>query len=239
MSIPRPVGPSSAGTSPTSPFSELLDGIAQVGFKPSPVAAGEVTSGAGNEHKLALKRLIVAAAAGMQVMMFAVALYAGDFFGIDAEIEKFLRTISLLVTIPIVFYSARPFFTSAWRGVKAGSPGMDLPVSIAILAAFFASTWATWIDQGEIYFDSVAMFVFFLSATRYLEMRARHRSDDYALALAQLLPDTAIRVRDGARGNRADRRHCEPGIRSASGLVTYSLRTAASSRETSPSTSRC
>ena len=181
---------------PDLAFSELLDGIAQVGFKPSPVAAGEATSGADGEHKLALKRLIVAAAAGMQVMMFAVALYAGDFFGIDAQIEKFLRTISLLVTVPIIFYSARPFFTSAWRGVKARSPGMDLPVSIAILAAFVASTWATWTDQGEIYFDSVAMFVFFLSATRYLEMRARHRSDDYALALAQLLPDTAIRVRD-------------------------------------------
>jgi Cu2+-exporting ATPase len=178
-------------------FGELLAAIAQVGFKPSPVAAGETTTTSDNEQKVALKRLIVAAAAGMQVMMFAVALYAGDFFGIEQDIEKFLRTISLLVTIPIVFYSARPFFTSAWRGLRARSPGMDLPVSIAILAAFIASTWATWIDRGEIYFDSVAMFVFFLSATRYLEMRARHRSDDYALALAQLLPDTAIRVTDG------------------------------------------
>ena len=31
----------------------------------------------------------------MQVMMFAVALYAGDYFGIEGNIEKFLRTISL------------------------------------------------------------------------------------------------------------------------------------------------
>ncbi len=175
----------------------LLEAIAQVGFKPAPVVAGEVADCRDDEYKAALKRLIVAAAAGMQVMMFAVALYAGDYFGIEGGIEKFLRTISLLVSVPIVFYSARPFFAGAWRGIRARRPGMDLPVSIAIAAAFLASTWATWTDSGEIYFDSVAMFVFFLSATRFLEMRARHRSDDHAQALRGLLPDTTIRVVDG------------------------------------------
>jgi Cu2+-exporting ATPase len=178
-------------------FSEVLAAISRVGFKPAPVVAGEATDNSGGEQKLALKRLIVAAAAGMQVMMFAVALYAGDYFGIEGDIEKFLRYISLLVTVPIVFYSARPFFASASHGIRAKSPGMDLPVSIAVGAAFLASAWATWTNQGDIYFDSVAMFVFFLSATRFLEMRARHRSDDHAQALAQLLPDSALRVLDG------------------------------------------
>jgi Cu2+-exporting ATPase len=73
---------------------------------------------------------------------------------------------------------------------------MDLPVAIAIAAAFVASVHATLLDQGEIYFDSVAMFVLFLSASRFLEMRARHRSGDQAYALASLLPDAAIRVGD-------------------------------------------
>ena len=178
-------------------FSELLQAIARIGFKPAPVGIGQDVDSKTGEYRLALKRLIVAAAAGMQVMMFAVALYAGDYFGIEGGIERFLRIISLLVTVPIVTYSARPFFTAAWRGVRARAPGMDLPVSIAIIAAFTASTYATWSNSGDIYFDSVAMFVFFLSATRFLEMRARHRSDDHATALAQLLPDTAIRIIDG------------------------------------------
>ena len=87
---------------------------------------------------------------------------------------------------------------------------MDLPVSIAIGAAFVASTWATWTDSGDIYFDSVVMFVFFLSATRFLEMRARHRSDDHALALAQLLPDTAIRL-DGGKSETVLLDQLRPG----------------------------
>lgn len=179
-------------------FSELLEAIAQIGFKPAPVSAGRVLLDDQHEHRTALKRLIVAGAAGMQVMMFAVALYAGDHFGIDAPMQRFLRWISLLVTIPVVAYSARPFFVAAWRGLLARTPGMDLPVSLAILIAFAASVYATWSDHGAVYFDSVVMFVFFLSATRFLEMRSRHRSADHATALAQLLPDTAIRLRGAA-----------------------------------------
>lgn len=180
------------------PFSGLLAAIARVGFKPAPVSGADDDEAQTSQYRQALKRLIVAAAAGMQVMMFAVALYAGDYFGIDARMQQFLRLVSLLVTVPIVLYSARPFFASAWRGLRAGMPGMDLPVSVAIIAAFSASTYATLAQQGEIYFDSVAMFVFFLSATRFLEMRARHRSGDHATALAQLLPDTAVRLQNGS-----------------------------------------
>jgi Cu2+-exporting ATPase len=178
-------------------FSELLASIAGVGFRPRPVAPGPAVDSAHDEYRLALKRLLIAGAAGMQVMMFAVALYAGDFFGIEGAIEKFLRTISLLVTVPIVFYSARPFYLGAWRGLRARAPGMDLPVAIAITAAFLASVRATLLDYGPIYFDSVAMFVLFLSASRFLEMRARHRSDDQTYALASLLPDYTIRIRNG------------------------------------------
>lgn len=180
------------------PFGALLRSIAAVGFKPAPVGTGQDDHAQEYEYRQSLKRLIVAAAAGMQVMMFAVALYAGDHFGIEGGVEKFLRTISLLVTLPIVFYSARPFFAGAWRGLKARSPGMDLPVATAIVAAFGASVWAVWTNDGQVYFDSVAMFVLFLSGTRFLEMRARHRSDDYALALTRLLPDTATRMRGNA-----------------------------------------
>jgi Cu2+-exporting ATPase len=178
-------------------FSELLDAIARVGFKPSPTGVGLAGDDNDGQYRRALRRLIVAAAAGMQVMMLAVALYAGAHYGIEGRIEQFLRLISLLVCLPIVFYSARPFYAGAYRGIRARSPGMDLPVAIAITAAFAASVYATLINTGDIYFDSVAMFVLFLSATRYLEMRARHRSEDYTQALARLLPETVTRVHDG------------------------------------------
>ncbi|HEX5788373.1 MAG TPA: heavy metal translocating P-type ATPase [Woeseiaceae bacterium] len=175
-------------------FSALLARIAALGFSPAPAVPGAADAHRADEQRQALRRLIVAAAAGMQVMMFAVALYAGDYFGIEGRIETFLRVTSLLVCLPVVFYSARPFFAGAVRGVRRGRPGMDLPVSLAIAAAFLASTYAALRGVGEIYFDSVAMFVLFLGAARYLEMRARHGAEDGVRAMAALLPDTATRL---------------------------------------------
>ncbi len=72
---------------------------------------------------------------------------------------------------------------------------MDVPVALGIGAAFVASVWATMTQAGEVYFDSVAMFVFFLLGGRYLEMTARQKAVSASEALARLLPAFASRLR--------------------------------------------
>jgi Cu2+-exporting ATPase len=73
---------------------------------------------------------------------------------------------------------------------------MDLPVSIAVGSAYAASVYATFTRGEAVWFDSVTMFVFFLTLGRFLEMRARHRSIDRSAALSSLLPNTATRIDD-------------------------------------------
>jgi len=177
----------------------ILGTLAALGYKPQPLAPESATRPELVEQRVALKRLLVASLGMMQVMMFAIALYAGEFKGIDADMQRFLRIVSLLVTTPVVFYSARPFFAGAVRGLHARMPGMDLPVSIAIGGAYAASVYAVFTNGPAVWFDSVVMFVFFLTVGRYLEMRARHRSIDRTVALSSLLPNTVMRLRDGSR----------------------------------------
>ena len=112
----------------------------------------------------------------MQVMMLAVALYLGDYSGMDSGVRELLRWTSLIITLPVVMYSAQPFFARAGRDLRAGRVGMDVPVAIAIALAFTASVWGTLVGAEEVYFDSVAMFTFFLLLGRFLERRVRHRS---------------------------------------------------------------
>jgi len=100
------------------------------------------------------------------------------------------------VALPVVLYSAQPFFTSAWRDLKCRQLGMDVPVSLAIGSAFGASAWATLHGSGEIYFDSATMFTFFLLGGRFLEMGARHRAGQASEELIKLLPATAARLGD-------------------------------------------
>jgi Cu2+-exporting ATPase len=175
-------------------LSGYLATLAGLGYEPQPLSPESTTRPEVTEQRNALKRLLVASLGMMQVMMFAVGLYSMDYQGIDPEMQHFLRLVSFFVTTPVVFYSARPFFKSAWRGVVGRKPGMDLPVSIAVGAAYAASTYATFTRGEAVWFDSVTMFVFFLTLGRFLEMRARHRSIDRSAALSSLLPNTATRI---------------------------------------------
>jgi Cu2+-exporting ATPase len=177
-------------------LSEILEAISAIGYHAHPFDPGRQEQLYRQERRKALRRLAVAGLGMMQVMMLAVALYAGEYEGMRQGLRNFLRWISLLLTVPVVLYSAQSFFTSAWRELKRRQPGMDVPVSLAIGAAFLASAWATVSGSGEIYFDSVTMFTFFLLAGRFLEMGARHRAGQAAEELVKLLPATAARLTD-------------------------------------------
>jgi len=99
-----------------------------------------------------------------------------------------------MVTLPVLLYSGRIFFEGAWRSIRAGRPGMDVPVALAISLAFIASCHNFFVGRGEVWFDSVVMFIFFLSLGRHIEMMLRHRNLQAGTALARLLPEWAERI---------------------------------------------
>ena len=176
--------------------SDLLLAVHRVGYRALPYTREARRSLEEHRRRELLKRLGVAAALGMQVMVISVALYAGDWFGIEPALADFLRRVNLLLVLPIVGYSAQPFFHGAWRGIRTRSPGMDLPVSLGIALAFAGSLWATVSGGGGVYYDSIAMFVFFLLGARYLELGARLKSARAMDSLAAVVPGTARRRRD-------------------------------------------
>ncbi len=178
-------------------LSDVLRSISEIGYHAHPFDPGRLESLQKKEKSAALRRIAVAGLGMMQVMMIAVAMYIGAVSDMDTEMRGFLRWISLIMTTPVVFYSARVFFSSAWRDLRRGRFGMDVPVSLAIAVAFSASVWATLMGGGEVYFDSVSMFTFFLLSGRYLEMAARHKAGQVAEELVRLMPATATRLRDG------------------------------------------
>ena len=175
-------------------LSDILQAISAIGYLAHPFDPGRMEAIYKKERSTALRRLAVAGLGAIQVMMLAVALYAGDYSGMDAGLENFMRWVSMFIATPVVFYSARAFFSSAWRDLKAKQLGMDVPVSLAIGLAYVASCWATINQTGQIYFDSVTMFTFFLLAGRFLEMGARQKAGQAAEDLVKLLPAMATRV---------------------------------------------
>ena len=175
-------------------LSAILAAIFAIGYRAHPYDAAKSEELAGRERRSALWRVFVAGFGMMQVMMYAVPVYLAGDGDMAPDIEALLRWASLVLTLPVIFYSAAPFFRGAWRDFTRRRVGMDVPVALGVGAAFAASVWATITSSGEVYFDSVTMFVFFLLGGRFLEMTARQRAVSVTEALARLVPALAARV---------------------------------------------
>ncbi len=125
-----------------------------------------------------------------------------------------------MIAVPVVAFSARPFFASALSALKGRRLNMDVPISLAILLAVGMSLYETASGGRHAYFDAALSLTFFLLAGRYLDHRTRRAarsaaneltalevpratragaSGDTVVAVSELRAGDVIRVRPGAR----------------------------------------
>ena len=170
-------------------LSTILEKLHTLGYSAVPFQEDTHTALQAQQRRAWLRRLGLAGLGMMQVMMYAVALYIGAFADMDAGHRSFLRWVSFAVATPVLLYAAYPFYRSAFAVLKQGHLNMDVPISLALFLAYFASIWAT-VSQGEhLYFDSVTMFVFFLLLGRYLEFRVRQKVAQRVHLQSKQMPD--------------------------------------------------
>ncbi|WP_324033651.1 heavy metal translocating P-type ATPase [Aeromonas caviae] len=177
-------------------LSDILKGFARVGYRAYPFQTHQQEALYAKEVRSYMFRMALAGLGSMQVMMCAVALYMDLFISVEEEFMIYFKWISLLLSTPIMIYSAQPFYVGAWRSLKQGHLSMDVSVSLALIGAFVASIWATVFNTGEVYYDSITMFVFFLLLGRLLELRARRKASESSSNLARLVPIMATRIDD-------------------------------------------
>ncbi|WP_429024850.1 heavy metal translocating P-type ATPase [Aeromonas veronii] len=177
-------------------LSDILKGFAKIGYRAYPFQTHQQEALYAKEVRSYMFRLALAGLGSMQVMMCAVALYMDLFISVEDEFMVYFKWISLLLSTPIMIYSAQPFYVGAWRSLKQGHLSMDVSVSLALIGAFIASMWATVFNTGEVYYDSITMFVFFLLLGRFLELRARRKASESSSNLARLVPIMATRIDD-------------------------------------------
>jgi Cu2+-exporting ATPase len=192
-------------------LSEILKSITEIGYLAHPYDPSTHQRLLEKQRKDYLKRLGLAAALGMQVMMFAVAMYVGDWWGMEDEHRIFFQWISLGLTLPVFLYSGRPFYQAAWRDLRHGRAGMDVPISLGIMIAFGGSLISMLRGSGHVYFDSVVMFIFFLLTARFLELAARKRASEHTEALIQSQATSAVRELDSNKTEIVAALELDPG----------------------------
>jgi Cu2+-exporting ATPase len=180
----------------------IIAGVRAVGYDAYPYDPRRQEALAQREQRAALWRLFVAAFGAMQGMMYAFPAYIEALSG---DTLQLMRWASLLLTIPVIAISCRPFFAGALSELRNRRLGLETPIALGLAGGFAASAWATLAGTGEVYFDSISMLAFLLLAARYAESAARRRATrtlDPLLgsgAAPALSPGDIVRVAAGER----------------------------------------
>ncbi|MDU0372258.1 heavy metal translocating P-type ATPase [Hymenobacter monticola] len=109
----------------------------------------------------------------------------------------------LVLTLPVLLYSGREFYTSAWNGFKHRAANMDTLIAVGTGAAFLYSLAATvvpgwFMRQGimpEVYYDTTATIIALILLGKVLELRAKTQTSAAIKALMGLQAKTARVVR--------------------------------------------
>jgi len=177
----------------SQPLSGLMARIARLGYRPRPVARRALASAEAAGRRSALWRMLVAVLCMMQVMMYAVPRYVAGPGEMEPDLVRLLMWAEWMLTVPVLVFASWPFLRGAWRDLLGRRVGMDVPVALGILVMFVASSIAA-VDGGEVWFDSVTMFVAFLLVGRWLEAAARERALAGVGDLLARLPETVERL---------------------------------------------
>ena len=176
-------------------LSQIVEAIRAIGYDAYPFDPQRQASLDRNERRAALWRLFVAGFGAMQVMMYAIPAYLDDGGTLTPDVAQLMRWASFALTLPVLIFSAQPFFTAAWRDLTLRRIGLDTPIALGIGVGFAASCWAIVTASGEVYFDSISMLVFLLLGARHAEMMARQRASRGLDRLARWMPSYALRLK--------------------------------------------
>ena len=178
-------------------LSEILRAITDIGYIAHPYDATRSEQLNKLRQRRSIERLIFAGAVGMLVMNFSLATYVMVDAAPGRELPLWVtlgRWTSLLLALLLLAWPGQEFFAGAWNDLRHRRLGMDVPVVLGLSAAFVGSLHATVTGQGEVYFDSIAMFIFLLLLARRWELRGKLSAADRLDRLARITPRTAARL---------------------------------------------
>ncbi len=173
------------------PLSQVARTLDRLGYTPHPFRGVAREAMRRREDRAMLARIGVAGAIAGNVMLPALALYSGQFAGMEADYAALFRWVSLALTIPALLFPGRLFFTGAIAALRTRRLHMDLPIALALAAGFVRGAINTIGDSGPIYFDGVTVLIFLLLTGRFLQQRGQRAAADAAELLYSLAPDTA------------------------------------------------
>lgn len=169
-------------------LSEVAANLDTLGYTPHAVRDQKTHELHTHENRKLLIKIGVAGALAGNTMIVAIAMYAGEFSGIDLQFENLFRWVSLILGWLSLAWPGRTFFQGAITALKTRSPHMDLPIALGLGVGVIAGTSNTFRGHGDIYFDSLTILVFMLLIGRWIQFRQQRKAENAIELLFSLTP---------------------------------------------------
>lgn len=186
---------------------ELVGAFALLGFEAHPLGDMARDTDQASSRDLA-KALGVAGFGMMNIMLLSVSVWSGA----DGITRDLFHWLSALIALPVIAYSGRPFFKSAWNALKRRTTNMDVPISIGVLLTTVMSLYETATHGPHAYFDGAVMLLFFLLAGRWLDSVMRDRARDGVTALLRNMGTGALILDDRGQSRWVDSESLKTGM---------------------------
>ncbi|CAB4777091.1 unannotated protein [freshwater metagenome] len=171
----------------------------------SPVSSPHDAMGHGGHGEMSMadmvrdmrNRFLVAVLLAVPVSLYSP--MGRDMLGFDAAAPFGMRDdiFTLILSLPVIFYSAWIFFDGAWRALRARTLDMMVLVAVAVGAGWLYSLGVTITGGGEVFYEAAVMLTAFVLLGHWFEMRARGGANDAIRTLLDLAPPMAVVLRGG------------------------------------------
>lgn len=178
------------------PLSAIARTLDSLGYAPHPARNGAARDLRRQTDRRMLIRLAVAGACAGNVMLLALALYAGMFDSMEPHYAQLFRWTSMLISLVSLAWPGSLFFRGALSAIRTRTLHLDFPIAVGLAAGAVWGVINTVRGTGEIYFDSLSVLVFALLAGRLIQHRQQRWSADAVELLFSLTPTSARVLRD-------------------------------------------
>lgn len=193
---------------------QVAETLAAIGYEPHLNLADIDHLPRQSTDKSRLYRIGIAGFCFSNIMIMSLPEYFTSGGHVEADISRLFQVLSVVLSLPVLFYCATPFFSAAWKGLRNRFLNIDLPIALAIAITFGRSIYELLTHTGSGYLDSMSGIVFFMLVGRFMQDRTYRslsfdrdfksffpisvdtkRGDDFVpVMIAELKPDDIIRI---------------------------------------------
>ena len=189
---------------------ELAELMTSIGYEPY-ISLDDFDTKRNRSDKKLLYQVFIAAFAFGNIMLLSFPEYfESDEFWLNTY-KPLFRWLMFAMTLPVVFYSAKDYFISAYKGLTHKILNIDVPISLGIFVLFIRSTYEIIFNIGAGFFDSLTGLIFFLLLGKLFQQKTynylsfeRDYKSYFPIGVTKIFEENEINiaVKDILKGDR-------------------------------------